>query len=42
MPISSKINSESPALRRIRALSYVLDNSIPIPLTSRRIGIDPC
>jgi len=41
MPISSKISSESPALRRIRALSYVLDNSIPIPLTSRRIGIDP-
>jgi len=28
-------------LRRVRRLSYILDNAIPIPGTSYRIGIDP-
>ncbi|MBW4648347.1 MAG: DUF4112 domain-containing protein [Kastovskya adunca ATA6-11-RM4] len=29
------------SLRRLRQLSYLLDNAIPIPGTSYRIGIDP-
>lgn len=28
-------------LKRLRALSYILDNAIPIPGTPYRIGIDP-
>ncbi|MDY6764212.1 MAG: DUF4112 domain-containing protein [Halobacteria archaeon] len=34
-------SDESPALRRVEVLSYVLDNSIRIPGTRYRIGLDP-
>jgi hypothetical protein len=32
---------ETPLLFQIRSLSHILDNAIPIPGTSYRIGIDP-
>ncbi|NES82366.1 MAG: DUF4112 domain-containing protein [Moorea sp. SIO2B7] len=37
----SKINSRETTLNRLRSLSHLLDNAIPIPGTSYRIGIDP-
>lgn len=38
---SPKSRDRHPALERLRTLSYLLDNSIPIPLTRYRIGLDP-
>lgn len=32
---------QSPLLRRLRLIGHLLDNSIPIPGTNQRIGIDP-
>lgn len=32
---------DHPILRRIRRITFLLDNSIPIPLTRFRIGLDP-
>ena len=39
LSISSPANNA--ALRRVRWLSRLLDNAIPIPGTSFRVGIDP-
>jgi hypothetical protein len=36
-PIDPKLST----LRRLRRLSYLLDNAIPIPGTAYRIGLDP-
>ncbi|UBF24996.1 DUF4112 domain-containing protein [Kovacikia minuta CCNUW1] len=41
MPANSQVHSKSSALQRVRLLSRVLDNAIPIPGTSYRIGLDP-
>jgi hypothetical protein len=41
LPTDPKINPEHPTLKRVRTLAYMLDNSIPIPGTSRRVGLDP-
>lgn len=35
------IQANHPTLKRLRRLSHLLDNAIPIPGTSYRIGIDP-
>lgn len=40
MPASATAREEA-ALRRVRGLSTLLDDAIPIPGTDRRIGIDP-
>ncbi|MBE9129833.1 MULTISPECIES: DUF4112 domain-containing protein [unclassified Coleofasciculus] len=40
-PSGTPINIKTSVLKRVRRLSYLLDNSIPIPGTSYRIGIDP-
>lgn len=37
----ASLPSTAPRLRRLRALGRLLDDSIPIPGTDRRIGIDP-
>lgn len=37
----SQPNPRLITLERVRALSYLLDSSIPIPGTNKRIGIDP-
>lgn len=37
----STVSFSHPTLRRIRRITFLLDNSIPIPLTRFRIGIDP-
>ena len=34
-------NSKAARLKRLRSLSYMLDNAIPIPGTTYRVGIDP-
>lgn len=34
-------NSKAARLKRLRSLSYILDNAIPIPGTSYRVGLDP-
>lgn len=34
-------NSQNSSLRRLHRLGYLLDNAIPIPGTSYRIGLDP-
>jgi len=35
------VSLHHPALRRIRRIAFLLDNSISIPLTRFRIGLDP-
>ncbi|MCA1995427.1 MAG: DUF4112 domain-containing protein [Coleofasciculus sp. S288] len=35
------IDPKTSTLRRLRRLSYVLDNAIPVPGTPYRIGLDP-
>ncbi|MGB3532392.1 MAG: DUF4112 domain-containing protein [Microcoleaceae cyanobacterium] len=37
----SSLSSSTPAVRKLRKLSNVLDNAIAIPGTSYRIGLDP-
>ncbi|MBD1866027.1 DUF4112 domain-containing protein [Cyanobacteria bacterium FACHB-471] len=39
--IPSVVNSRNTSLQRLRQLSHVLDNAIPIPGTGYRIGLDP-
>jgi hypothetical protein len=34
-------NSKAARLKRLQSLSYMLDNAIPIPGTTYRVGIDP-
>ncbi len=41
MSLSSLPPKSTNALRRIRAVSHLLDNAIPIPSTGIRVGIDP-
>ncbi|MBW4693069.1 MAG: DUF4112 domain-containing protein [Lyngbya sp. HA4199-MV5] len=42
MPLSSLPNTHNPAaLQRIRTVSRLLDNAIPIPGTRFRLGLDP-
>lgn len=43
LPKIPSVSAESKvsALKRIRTLSHLLDNAIPIPGTTHRIGIDP-
>lgn len=43
MPIESesKALARASALQRIRTLTHILDNAIPIPGTTHRIGLDP-
>ncbi|OLP15857.1 hypothetical protein BST81_24270 [Leptolyngbya sp. 'hensonii'] len=36
-----RTDSPSPALKRVRLISDVLDNAIPIPGTPYRVGLDP-
>jgi hypothetical protein len=36
-----KVASNHPALRRVRTVSRLLDNAIPIPGTRFRLGLDP-
>jgi hypothetical protein len=40
-PTPPLINPKYTSLQRLRQLSYVLDNAIPIPGTGYRIGLDP-
>ena len=35
------VRDESAALSRVRTISYLLDDSLPLPGTDRRIGLDP-
>jgi hypothetical protein len=39
--VPSVVNPRYTSLQRLRQLSYVLDNAIPIPGTGYRIGLDP-
>jgi hypothetical protein len=39
--VPSVVNPRYSSLQRLRQLSHVLDNAIPIPGTGYRIGIDP-
>lgn len=39
--LADDLDYDLPTVNRLRRLSYVLDNSIPIPGTGYRIGIDP-
>lgn len=39
--VPSVVNSRNTSLQRLRQLSHVLDNAIPIPGTGYRIGLDP-
>lgn len=41
MSTSPKVRTSESALQRIRILSRLLDNAIPIPGTRYRIGLDP-
>lgn len=42
MPLSSPQSTPKPAaLQRIRTVSHLLDNAIPIPGTRFRVGLDP-
>lgn len=38
---SASAESKASSLKRVRTLSHLLDNAIPIPGTTYRIGIDP-
>ena len=40
-PTNTPNNSHVASLRRLRRISHVLDNAIPIPGTKYRIGLDP-
>lgn len=40
-PQTEDVDYDLPTVNRLRRLSYVLDNSIPVPGTGYRIGIDP-
>jgi hypothetical protein len=40
-PVEPPLSHSLPAIKRLRALSYLMDNSIPIPGTGFRFGIDP-
>ena len=40
-PSYSSVDAKMSTLRRLRRLSNLLDNAIPIPGTSYRIGLDP-
>jgi len=40
-PSNPPLDSRFPTLRRLRRLSHLLDNAIPIPGTPYRIGLDP-
>lgn len=40
-PSHQRINAKTSTLRRVRRLSYLLDNAIPIPGTPYRVGLDP-
>jgi hypothetical protein len=40
-PTNTPSNSHVASLRRLRRISHVLDNAIPIPGTKYRIGLDP-
>jgi hypothetical protein len=40
-PSHQRINTKTSTLRRVRRLSYLLDNAIPIPGTPYRVGLDP-
>ena len=39
--LSQATDSRATSIKRLRSLSYVLDNAIPIPGTTYRIGLDP-
>lgn len=41
MTVSRRNLTNHPAFKRVRMLSHLLDNAIPIPGTGQRIGIDP-
>lgn len=42
MPLSSPPNTPNPAaLKRIRTVTHLLDNAIPLPGTRFRLGLDP-
>ncbi|MEA2762014.1 MAG: hypothetical protein QOD47_1298 [Gemmatimonadaceae bacterium] len=41
IPASGEIVSPDPRTRRVRVLARLLDNAIPIPGTSWKIGLDP-
>ncbi|XGV99085.1 MAG: DUF4112 domain-containing protein [Leptolyngbya sp. BL-A-14] len=42
MPLSSPKHTHSPAaLKRIRTVTHLLDNAIPVPGTRFRLGLDP-
>ena len=34
-------DSKTASLQRLRSIAHILDNAIPIPFTSYRVGIDP-
>lgn len=38
---SASAESKSSSLKRIRRLSHLLDNAVPIPGTTYRVGLDP-
>ncbi|WP_159789910.1 DUF4112 domain-containing protein [Sodalinema gerasimenkoae] len=40
-PPTENVDYDLPTVNRLRRLSYILDNSIPVPGTGYRIGIDP-
>ncbi|MCC5898147.1 MAG: DUF4112 domain-containing protein [Phormidium sp. BM_Day4_Bin.17] len=40
-PQTEDVDYDLPTVNRLRRLSYILDNSIPVPGTGYRIGIDP-
>lgn len=40
-PTNTSSKSQAASLRRLRQISHLLDNAIPIPGTKYRIGLDP-
>ena len=40
-PTNTSNKSQTASLRRLRRISHLLDNAIPIPGTKHRIGLDP-
>ncbi|WP_293339108.1 DUF4112 domain-containing protein [Microcoleus sp. CAWBG58] len=40
-PANTSSKSQAASLRRLRRISHLLDNAIPIPGTKYRIGLDP-
>ena len=40
-PTNTSNKSQAASLRRLRRISHLLDNAIPIPGTKHRIGLDP-